>query len=174
MLSSQVWQSTYCELACCSRTSPYVAMLIEIAVWTLCWSLVVKFWRSVCSTHAVAASWVSLPTLDLRLRKSSHVPSLQVSLTYCGTTVVWGSCYLWQQAWPRNGYTFVLSGTTTSLDILDFLAYSVAYFATDLIFDWDIRFVVHHLLSLSAMVSFSRCSLYRVCVMWTDMRALCR
>jgi multisubunit Na+/H+ antiporter MnhC subunit len=72
-----------------------------------------------------------------------------VSLSYCASTVLYGAVALSRHTWPENAFDFELHG----VGVDSFILFSVAYFATDLVFDWDPRFVAHHVLSLSAMVT---------------------
>jgi hypothetical protein len=73
--------------------------------------------------------------------------------------VLWGSDTLLRCMWPKYAFDFTLTSCTSrGLDLEDFLLFSVAYFATDIVFDPDPRFLTHHLLSIAAMGTTWMCA----------------
>jgi len=148
-------------------------MIANLLGWVLLWCVLVFLIRSVVpSKHA--ASFVSLVRFastflaasapfgscgDIGIDTYHRALCLVCEQTYCIVTVFWGSATLLRATWPKYAFDFSLKtpkGATLGID--DFLQFSIAYFATDLVFDPDPRFVVHHVLTISAMVTVSACS----------------
>jgi TLC domain len=122
------------------------------------WSVIAAYWRLTTASHKNAASLTSL--------------------TYCFATVCWTVYLLTSYGRiPSNAFdNFELQHSSLSetesnshyaekfsvahpdtwyivLSFESFLMFSVAYFSTDMLFDYDPRFVTHHVLSLLAMVT---------------------
>lgn len=109
-------------------------LFAQVAIWSAC----------------VAACRAVFP------RPSGDAASL-VSLTYCGATVAWAGVAVAAEvpSWPSNAFDFELGEHPwgAAFGIRWYLLFSVAYFSTDLVFDYDPRFVTHHVLSLAAMLT---------------------
>ena len=118
-----------------AMSSELLTFLELLALFVVVWVAIVFMWRSVCSTRSNAASCVSL--------------------VYCASTVVWTGLILYGEAkkFPvHRPFDFQVSQQSRNY-IQAFLAYTIAYFSTDMIFDYDPRFVTHHLLSILAVVT---------------------
>lgn len=101
------------------------------------------------------AGWTVLVTVCRSALRSARKAAAAVSLSYCAAAVAWSCVTLAAETWPSNGFDFKLRELPLGpgCGIHSFLLFSAAYFASDLYFDYDTRFVAHHLLSLAAMVT---------------------
>jgi hypothetical protein len=133
---------------------------------------------TISSLLGYLALWVGVVFACRALQRNSpkNAASL-VSLTYCATTVLWSVGALSAVPVPSNPFDYDLSpalelranatldaaapasvmtlalSVPLAMSMRDYILFSIAYFSTDLLFDWDPRFVAHHLLSLCAMVT---------------------
>jgi len=145
-----------------------MAIYRDLLAWILLWCAVVRLIRRVVPAKH-AASVVSLVRLVASIRhlvysimyKFTYLSCLLRGQTYCATTVLWGSVTLLQTAWPQYAFDFSLErhSEQATFGIRDFILFSIAYFATDMVFDPDPRFLVHHILSIAAMLTTSACTM---------------
>eukprot|EP01006_Ploeotia_vitrea_P008960 TRINITY_DN21184_c0_g1_i1.p1 TRINITY_DN21184_c0_g1~~TRINITY_DN21184_c0_g1_i1.p1 ORF type:complete len:285 (+),score=78.53 TRINITY_DN21184_c0_g1_i1:99-953(+) len=138
--------NTYTHTIQLTPSDMYADMTLSLLTHSALWVAIIQFW-----------DW-------LAGGNRKHRASL-VSLTFCVFTVVWGSAALWQTAATQHESltgrvvkwaafdNYLVTAAPWRFSMIDYLLCSVAYMSTDLVFDYDPRFVAHHLLSISAMAT---------------------
>jgi len=124
---------TFCTVAVLFGAT--VLLTEELPVDALTWPLHISFSSPSFSSAAYAREH---PELGVAVAARHQCPPSLPQLNLAALKPIHASPDLSEGPW---------------MGIREFIVFSVAYFSTDLYYDWDPRFVTHHLLSLSAMAT---------------------